>query len=140
MPASSPSERALIARAAAHQSWAITPDRSARTANARDAFLAKFEDVVDPKRELPADERARRAANARRSYFGRLALRSAQARRSAGARRQALKELREATALLAAATEGPGGHPDGEGGKEPPALDVRDQTDRPAAITGGAVR
>jgi hypothetical protein len=110
MPASNPNERQLIARAAAHQSWAATSNRTARTANAREAFLAKFEDLVDPNRELPADERARRAMNARKSYFARLALRSAQARRSAGAKHEALQELREATALLAVVAEAP---PDG---------------------------
>ena len=66
MPAPIPSERQLIARVAAHQSWAATQNRTARTAAARDAFLAKFEDLVDPDHTLPPDERARRAVNARR--------------------------------------------------------------------------
>jgi hypothetical protein len=49
-------------------SWSKTADRSARTAPARAAFLARFEDAPDP-------EAARRAS------FNRLALRSAEARR-----------------------------------------------------------
>jgi len=60
-----PAERQLIARAAAHQSWASTPNRTARTARARDAFLARFVDQVDPLRELTTEERARRATSAR---------------------------------------------------------------------------
>ena len=94
-----PTQRQLVARLAAHESWARTPDRTARTAPARDAFLAKFEDLVDPDHMLPPDERARRAVNARKAHFTRLALRSAQARRSAGARGRPWRSS-EATALL----------------------------------------
>jgi hypothetical protein len=71
----------LIARIAAHESWAKTADRSARTAPARSAMLAKFEREVDPDGVLVPAERARRAESARQAYFTRLALRSAQARR-----------------------------------------------------------
>jgi hypothetical protein len=42
--------------------------------------LRRFEDQVDPKRNLPADERERRAIAARRAYFARLAFNSAKAR------------------------------------------------------------
>ncbi|AXO25807.1 hypothetical protein BB734_07635 [Mycobacterium avium subsp. hominissuis] len=66
---------------AAHESWARTPDRSARTANARKAMLDKFEHQVDPDGTLPAAERARRAEHARKAHFKRLALKSARARR-----------------------------------------------------------
>ena len=106
MPASTPSERRLVARAAAHQSWATTANRTARTANARDAFLTKFEEQVDPDRQLPDDERARRATNARKAYFATLARKSAQRRRGREARRRALDELAAATMLLAEATSG----------------------------------
>lgn len=70
------SERRLAARAAAHQSWGRTEDRSARTAPARAALEQKFLDQAagDPVR----------AAHLRKAYFGRLALKSAQARRKAG--------------------------------------------------------
>jgi hypothetical protein len=74
-------ERRLAAQIAAHESWASTPDRSARTAPARDALMRKFEDQVDPDRTLAPDERARRGEHARKAYFQRLALKSAKARR-----------------------------------------------------------
>ncbi len=50
------------------------------TAAARATFLARFEDEVDPERELPEPERQRRAGMARRAYFARLAWRSSVAR------------------------------------------------------------
>ena len=104
MPASTPTERQLIARVAAHQSWASTPNRTARTAKARDAFLAKFEDQVDPHRELTPEERAKRATNARKAYFVNLARESAKTRRDTAPQRHALAELAEATQLLAQAS------------------------------------
>lgn len=76
----SPAQRSLRARVASHASWANTPDVHARTQPARDAFLARFEDKVDPDRVLEPGERARRAESARRAYFGSLALKSAKAR------------------------------------------------------------
>ncbi|UQE74636.1 hypothetical protein MYK68_18275 [Gordonia sp. PP30] len=76
-----PTERALRAEIAAHESWARTPDRAARTAPARKAALDRFEKQVDPDGTLPPAERARRAEHARKAYFKRLALKSAQARR-----------------------------------------------------------
>jgi hypothetical protein len=78
-------DRSLIARLAAHESWAHTADPSARTAPARRALLDRFERQVDPGGLLPPAERARRAEHARKAYFARLALRSAQARRKAPA-------------------------------------------------------
>jgi site-specific recombinase XerD len=42
-------------------------DHAARTAAARRAALARFEDQVDPERVLPTDERERRALSARRA-------------------------------------------------------------------------
>jgi hypothetical protein len=73
--------RVLIGRIGAHASWANTVDRTARTEPGRRAMLEKFEDEVDPNRELPVAERARRAEHARKAYFQRLALKSARARR-----------------------------------------------------------
>lgn len=71
----SPSERQLVARIAAHESWARTENRSARTAPARAALDAKFLEQAggDPVR----------AAHLRKSHFTRLALKSAQSRRKA---------------------------------------------------------
>lgn len=77
----SPAERSLRGQLAVHQSWANTPDRPARTRKAREAFNKKFEDEVDPDRELLPAERAKRAENARKAYFARLSFESAKARR-----------------------------------------------------------
>jgi len=75
------SERTLRAQIAAHESWAHTTDRSARTAPARRALLDKFEREVDPNGELTPAERTQRAEHVRKAHFKRLALKSAQARR-----------------------------------------------------------
>jgi hypothetical protein len=75
-----PAQRALLAQAAAHASWAKTTDRAGRTAPARRAALARFEQQVDPDGVLDPEERQQRALSARRSYFRYLALRSARAR------------------------------------------------------------
>lgn len=58
------------------------------TSAARQTFLRKFEQQVDPDGVLPPEERARRAEAARRAHFARLALLSAKARRQKAARRQ----------------------------------------------------
>lgn len=77
----SPSERSLRAQIAAHESWARTADRSARTAPARAALMAKFERQVDPDGILDPAERALRADHARKAHYARIALRSARTRR-----------------------------------------------------------
>lgn len=81
--ASTPAERRLAAQIAAHESWAQTPDRSARTAKARAALMAKFEAQADPEGKMLPAERARRAEHLRKAHFQRLALASAKARRIA---------------------------------------------------------
>jgi hypothetical protein len=78
-----PAERSLRSRLAAHESWARTPDPTARTANARQAFRDRFENQVDPQGILDPDERVRRAESARKAYYTRLALKSATSRRRA---------------------------------------------------------
>ena len=77
----SAAEARLRAQIAAHESWARTENRTARTAPARAAMQAKFEKMVDPNNELLPAERAKRAENARKAYYARLALKSAKARR-----------------------------------------------------------
>ncbi|RYP84620.1 hypothetical protein EKO23_15260 [Nocardioides guangzhouensis] len=69
----SPAERRLAGQIAAHESWARTPDRAARTAKARAAFFQKFLDEAggDPVR----------AEHLRMAHYARLALASAKARR-----------------------------------------------------------
>jgi hypothetical protein len=67
------SEKRLRARIASETSWAQTLDRTARTAPARAALLAKFLEQ--------ADGDPVRAEHLRKAHFARLALKSAQARR-----------------------------------------------------------
>jgi hypothetical protein len=58
------------------------------TANARKTFLSNFERQVDPDNLLPLPERLRRAQAARKAFFCRLALRSAEVRRQRARRRK----------------------------------------------------
>src|SRR5215207_10068344 len=51
------------------------------TAPAREAFLSKFEQEVDPDGELPIEERRRRAEHARKAHMARISHLSAIARR-----------------------------------------------------------
>lgn len=81
---STPSERALHARLAAYTKWSKTDAREG-TAAARQAAHDRFATQVDPDGVLPPAERARRAEAARKAYFTRLALKSAQARRKGAA-------------------------------------------------------
>ena len=76
-----PPERSIRAQIAAHERWAKTPDRTSATAPARRALEAKFEREVDPDGKLSPIERAKRVENARKAYYARLALKSAEARR-----------------------------------------------------------
>ncbi len=71
-----PAERKLRAQIAAHESWAHTEDRSARTAKARRALEDKF--------LAEADGNPQRAASLRAAYYARLALKSSKARRRSG--------------------------------------------------------
>lgn len=75
-----PQQRTISAQIAAHSRWAHTPDRTAATAPARQAFLDRFEREVDPDGVLDPVERAKRAENARKAHFKRMALASARAR------------------------------------------------------------
>jgi hypothetical protein len=77
----SPSERTLRARLAAHALHAKRDSRQT-TAKGRAAFLARFEREVDPDGVLDLIERRRRAVQARRAYFTRLALAAVEAKRA----------------------------------------------------------
>jgi hypothetical protein len=79
----SPAERAMRARIAA---FALHAQRDPRetTRAGREAFIARFENDVDPDGTLPEAERRRRAEAAKKAYFTALALRSARARRRSG--------------------------------------------------------
>lgn len=78
----SPALRSLKARAAANESWARTRDRSGRTAPARAAAIARFEQQVDPDGLLSAQERAKRAEYAHKAHMQRLAARSVAVRQA----------------------------------------------------------
>lgn len=75
-----PVEMARRGKIGAHRLHA-THDSREITAKARESFLARFEQEVDPAGELSPDERRRRAEHARKAYFARLAHLSAVARR-----------------------------------------------------------
>ena len=76
----SSTERSLRARIGGF-ALSATHDPRETTKPARAAFLARFEQEVDPNGVLAITERSRRAAAARKAHFARLALKSAQARR-----------------------------------------------------------
>ncbi|MFB9926040.1 hypothetical protein ACFORO_12325 [Amycolatopsis halotolerans] len=94
-----PEQRSLRASIAANARHAAG---GTDTAPARAAFEARFERQVDPDGVLPPEERARRAANARKAYFGTLALKSSIARSKA---KKLLAEAEEADAEIEAAGE-----------------------------------
>lgn len=75
-------DRHIIAQLAAHEKWAKTPDRAKATAPARAALAAKWEREVDPDGTMKPADRAKAAENARRAFYLRLALKSAQARKA----------------------------------------------------------
>jgi hypothetical protein len=76
-------ERRMASQIAAHDSWAQTEDRAARTAKARAAFDQKFLDLAggDPVK----------AAHLRKAHFARLQLQALRARRKAREFRQLAK-------------------------------------------------
>src|SRR3954454_13074957 len=75
-------DRTLIARIAAAERWARTPDRVAATEPARRGLRARFEREADPAGVLDVAERARRADALFGAHMLRLARASAKARRS----------------------------------------------------------
>lgn len=73
-------QRRLRAQLGAHTQWAKEPDRSARTAKARRAFLAKLEAQADPAGVHPPEVRARMAENLCQAHMKRMALAASVAR------------------------------------------------------------
>jgi hypothetical protein len=96
VPVPSASQRSQLARIASHESWTQTSNRTARTANARNAFEARF--------LAEADGDPLRAESLRKAYFARLAYKSVEARRNrrdaAGNAARVAAELRECLAAL----------------------------------------
>jgi len=84
----------MVSRIGAHESWARTVDRSARTAPARAALEQKF--------LIEAEGDPVRATHLRKAYFTRLSLRSAQARRKS---RELTEAAEAAEAELASLVE-----------------------------------
>lgn len=78
-----PEQRQLRARMAAHVLHSRV-DSTVHTQPARRAFLARFEDQVDPDHSLPPAERTRRAEHAKRAHMQALAMKSAKARSRRG--------------------------------------------------------
>ena len=74
----SPQESHLRARIGA---LSLHSQGRTNTAPARAAFLDRFAREVDPEGVLPEAERLRRADYAKRAFFSKLALKSAQSRR-----------------------------------------------------------
>lgn len=84
-------DRHQLGRLGALESWARTPDRTARTRNARAASPSEIEwhlARLDPAVFAAAstEQRIAAAEAARRAYFARIAMRSAETRRRRGAR------------------------------------------------------
>lgn len=77
-------ERKLRAQIAANTRWA-NADRALESEKARARQMDRYERQVDPDGVLSADERARRADNARKAHMASLALRSAKVRRERAA-------------------------------------------------------
>jgi excisionase family DNA binding protein len=82
----SANRRRIQAKAAAHTLHSLYDSR-ALTAPARDAFLKRFERQVDPEGRLSANERVRRATQAKEAYFTNLALSSSKSRSRTDRRR-----------------------------------------------------
>jgi len=73
-----PNEKTLRGRIGA---LSLHAQGKTNTGPARAKFLARFEAEVDPDGLLPEAERSKRAEQARKLYFTRLALKSAETRR-----------------------------------------------------------
>jgi hypothetical protein len=86
-PPLSPEQRSMSARAAAYARHAQHDPRPF-AAKATAAFLARFEQQVDPERRLDPEERRKRALAARKAYFARLQLASSRARSKHRTRRR----------------------------------------------------
>lgn len=79
-----PTQRVLRSRMGGYMLHA-THDSAEVTKPARAAFLARFETQVDPDGLLSEEERTKRATAARKAYFTKLALKSAETRRRTSA-------------------------------------------------------
>jgi hypothetical protein len=76
-----PSELSMAGQVAAHTRWSRTKDRTAATAPARQARIAKLAAEIDPDGELTPAEMAERIASAQKAHMKGMALASARVRR-----------------------------------------------------------
>jgi hypothetical protein len=89
-----PFKDSMQARRVAHESWAKTPDRAARTAPGREKALANLEDAVDPERTMKPSDRKKAAENLRRARLlkaNEKSVASRKARKDAAAKKAAQK-------------------------------------------------
>lgn len=70
----------MRARLAAHTQWARTPDRTARTAPAREAWAKRWEQKADPDGVMSPADRAAAAEQLMKAHMTAMALRSSIAR------------------------------------------------------------
>jgi hypothetical protein len=75
------SDFAMRGKVGAYRKWAQTSDRADATAPARSAFMRRFEDEVDPQRELSEFERQQRAHFAMRAFMADITRRRVLSRR-----------------------------------------------------------
>jgi hypothetical protein len=78
-------QRVMRARLAAHESWANTPDRSARTAAGHKASPASVDywlDRVDPDRTMSPEARRQAAEAKRNAHMARLAFKASRTRQA----------------------------------------------------------
>lgn len=64
--------RSDAAKVAANTRWAFETDRTKATTPGTNAFLAKFEQQVDPEGVLPPEERTKRARNLLSAHMTRI--------------------------------------------------------------------
>lgn len=106
----STSELSMKRQLAAHKSWANTPDRSSRTAAAREAsHHTRFFDQARRDNPGATEQQIEQVADSlKKAYFKELSLKSAQARRIRVAAAKEAKQKRIAAALAAADAKGAG--------------------------------
>jgi hypothetical protein len=85
-------------RRGAHESWARTVDRTARTQPARDAFTKKLELQVDPDGVMDPETRAKAVKNARKAHALAAAEKSVRTRKAkrVAAEKQAFADRQQA--------------------------------------------
>jgi len=77
--AMTPEQRRLRAKTAANARWA-REDGTAQNRRMQEGYLNKLADEIDPERQLPQDERRRRAIQARKAQAQAAALKSSRVR------------------------------------------------------------